>query len=105
MQAVTALCNNAKTFPLNLNQQNPSAYDLTLYEQLNTHAARLFSDEDESALDFLELSRSGKGTEPPYVPALKQENPKSGPRFLAEMYKDRNPVKRTLGAASFPQKL
>jgi len=38
---------------------------LSLYEQLDINATRLFSDEDESALNFLELSSRGKGTEPP----------------------------------------
>lgn len=61
MQNITALCNDAKTFPRNLNQQNPSASDVGRYEQLNAHTARLFSGEDQSSLDFLELGSSGKG--------------------------------------------
>ena len=70
MQEITALCDDAETFPRNFKQQNPSSYNLSLYQQLNTHAARLFSGEDESALDFLELSSRGKGTEPPCTPTV-----------------------------------
>ncbi|KAL9125736.1 MAG: hypothetical protein Q9217_005107 [Psora testacea] len=64
MQELTALCNYAKVFPLNFEQQNPSSYNISLYEQLNIHAARLFSGEDESVLDFLELSSRGEDFSP-----------------------------------------
>lgn len=70
MQEVIALCNNAKTFPQNFDHQNSFSNNVSLYEQLNIHAARLFSGEDESALDFLELSSRGKGTEPPCTPIV-----------------------------------
>lgn len=64
MQALTDLCNRAKSFPLNLHQQQSSPSNQSLYEQLDAQAARLFSNEDESALNFLELSSNAKGTQP-----------------------------------------
>ncbi|KAI4160367.1 MAG: hypothetical protein LQ342_005778 [Letrouitia transgressa] len=60
MQALTDLCNRAKSFPLNLHQQQSSPSNQSLYEQLDAQAARLFSNEDESALNFLELSSNAK---------------------------------------------
>ncbi len=69
-EEVIALCENAKAFPWNFNQQNAFSDHLSLYEQLDINATRLFSDEDESALNFLELSSRGKGTEPPCTPTV-----------------------------------
>ena len=64
-QEVIALCNHAKTFPQNFNGQNSSSSsNSSLYDQLNIHAERLFSDEDESTLDFLELRSRRKGAQP-----------------------------------------
>ena len=104
MQEVLALCKNAKNFPRNFEQQNSSSYNLSLYEQLNTHAARLFSGEDESVLDFLELSSREKGTGPPCTPAVWHENSNSPFRFPAKMYKDRNPTTDTPGADHYLKK-
>ena len=55
MQEIIALCNNADTFPLNFDQHSPSAYNLSVHKQLDVHATRLFSSENESDLYFLEL--------------------------------------------------
>ncbi|KAI4210643.1 MAG: hypothetical protein LQ351_006522 [Letrouitia transgressa] len=56
MQALSDLCNRAKSFPLNLHQQQSSLSNQSLYEELDAQAARLFSKEDESVLNFLELN-------------------------------------------------
>lgn len=64
MQALSDLCNRAKSFPLNLHQQQSSLSNQSLYEELDAQAARLFSKEDESVLNFLELNSNAIGTFP-----------------------------------------
>ena len=85
MDDVIALCNNAKTFPLNLQQQNLSTYNQSLYEQLNTHAERLFAEEDEASLCFLDLHSRGKGKSLQKVEYLRDVDLKY--RLLAVLYK------------------
>ena len=64
MEQLTAWCDNAKGFLLNLNQRDSSSSNLRLHHQLDDHAERFFSSEKESSLDFWELSSNGKGAQP-----------------------------------------
>ena len=61
MQSLIALCNDAGSFPLNLDRRRPSEYHRRLRDQLNDHAERLFADEGQCALDLLELGHTDKG--------------------------------------------
>lgn len=62
MDNLIASCDRAKTFPRNIEPRKLSSYNQTLYKQLDSEAERLFSDEEDCSLDFLELSSKGKGT-------------------------------------------
>ena len=92
MQNITALLDDAKSFPQNLDRRNPSYYNRSLREQLNEHAERLFAKEDVCSLHFLELSSRGKGTD--YV-ALKELPPRPRTnqlsRFLAHVSQNGSP--------------
>lgn len=91
MQRLTAWCNDAKNFPQN------SFYDLSLREQLDSHAERLFSDADSSNLGLLELSSRGKGGKSSCRSLAKEEHANDASRFPANICDDRSPFTNTFG--------
>ena len=66
MQEIKSLCTNASIFPRNFGHHNPQNCNLKeYYEQLNAHAGRLFSNENDAALDFYYLEENGAGKSTP----------------------------------------
>ena len=54
-------CNDAKNYPRNSDRTlTPYALD-AIRHQLDTQASRLFTEEDQAALDFLDLENGGQG--------------------------------------------
>ena len=62
MEQLITLCNDAMHYPQNFAHRSALGYILDSYlEQLNEHQHRLFSAEDEAALDFRDLDNEGTG--------------------------------------------
>ena len=61
MHELAALCHDANNFPQNFPINYAPGNKHLILEQLNTQADRLFANEAEAALDFLELDDDGKG--------------------------------------------
>lgn len=70
MQRLIALCDDAKSYPRNIGQRGPLVNVADLYERLDRHAACLFSSEDDSSLDVLELKCDDKGIHLPILRLL-----------------------------------
>lgn len=63
-QALPSLdsCNDAKNYPQNVPDPTLTPYALdAIRHQLDTQTSRLFSDETQAALDFLDLGTSATG--------------------------------------------
>ncbi len=61
MDQLIAVCNNGVQFPLNLSPTDHPEYVLLLFlQQLNLNQHRLFSSEEKSELNFLDLDHDGE---------------------------------------------
>ena len=89
MEPSLTLYNNAKDYPRNVADRNLAPYVLdAICHQLDVQAPRLFTNESQAALDFLDLESSAQGTF--YVIPWRIMGPSTEQliRFLAKSYRD-----------------
>ena len=89
MEPSLTLYNNAKNYPRNVADRNLAPYVLdAIRHQLDVQAPRLFTDESQAAVDFLDLESSAQGTF--YVIPGRIMGPSTEQliRFLAKSYRD-----------------
>ena len=92
---------DAKNYPRNVSDRNLAPYALdAIHHELNVQAPRLFADESQAALDFLDLGSGAQGTFYVIPERIVGHSIEQLVRFLAKSCRDCRALTGTFGKSS-----